>query len=254
MRMTIRLLSICGVILCTAIPLVAAANAEPGEPTTTSNATTRSTLPDPTEDSYLRRLVRRSVINVGVSFRTDQLEITDSSQGGKGTLVNERGLGPFLTVGFENAYFGESRWGYTAVFGWTQIEMDKQKFGKEIVDLGTSAKGEFFFIAPSIYYMFGAKHYEGWYVKPGFAFGLGYLRTDGDVLLTSLSGNPRYNFDTNDNPFSVSVGVYIETGYKDWFARLQIAGPVASDEDEEISGTTIGLTFGYTFHPFRNMH
>ena len=216
----------------------------------TANTATDTAIND---ESYFKKLVRRSVIHVGASFRTDQLEITNSALEGQGTLVNERGLGPFLTIGFENAYFGESRWGYTAVIGWTPIEMDKQKVGDEIIDLGTSADGEFFFIAPSIYYMFGAKHYEGWYFKPGFAFGLGYLRTDGDVLLTSLAGNPRYDFDTNDDPFTVSVGIYLETGYKDWFARLQIAGPISSDEDREIAGATIGLTFGYTFHPFRNL-
>ena len=204
----------------------------------------------PLSESWFRILIERSIIRVGVGFRSDEITVTDDALNGEGQLVNERGFQPSLSIGFENAYFGESNWGYSAVLGYTQFDMDKQKIGNDVVDLGTSAEGELFYLAPSVFYNWGSKHYDGGYFKLGGALGIGYLRTKGDVLLTDLSGNPRHSFDIKSDPISASVGLFAETGYKDWFLRLQVAGPVVEEEDREISGATVGLTFGYTFHLF----
>lgn len=205
------------------------------------------------DDGLLRSLVRRTIIGAGLTVRTDELQISSNSLDAQGTLVRERGIEPLVTIGFENSYFGESRWGYSAVFGYTQFDMDEQKTGGSNTDVGTSAEGELFFLAPSVFYMFGDQNYDGWYFKPGFALGIGYLQAEGDVLLTSLPGNPRYAFDEQSDPLSISVGAYLEAGYKDWFFRFQVAGPIVDSDDVNMQGTTVGLSLGYTFHPFRNI-
>ena len=205
---------------------------------------------DAEEQSLLERLVRNSIIKVGLGFRSDELKVIDEVSNGEGTLVSDHGIQPAIALGFENSYFGESRWGYSALLGYTRFEMDEQKIGDANVNLGTSADGELLFLAPSIFYTFGAKHYDGAYLKLGLALGIGYLSTEGDVLLTSLSGDPSYDFDISSDPLSASAGFFIEGGYHDWFIRLQAAGPVIEEDDREISGTSIGLTIGYTFHLF----
>ena len=209
-----------------------------------------SALENTTDNGWLSQLVHNSILKVGVGLRSDELKVIDDVANGEGTLISDRGLQPMLAFGFENAYFGESRWGYSALLGYTQFSMEEQKIGDDHVDLGTSADGELIFLAPSIFYTFGAQHYDGAYLKLGLAFGLGYLRTDGDILLTSISGNPRHTFDIKSEPLSASAGFFIEAGYHDWFLRLQAAGPIVEEDDREISGTSIGLSLGYTIHLF----
>lgn len=202
------------------------------------------------EQTWLKQLIHNSIIKVGIGFRSDELKVIDERSGGEGTLISDHGLQPVVALGFENAYFGESRWGYSALLGYTRFSMDEQKIGNDQIDLGTSADGELIFLAPSIFYTFGAQHYEGSYLKLGLALGLGYLRTDGDILLTNRSGSPRHSFDIKSKPLSASAGFFMEAGYRDWFLRFQAAGPIVEEDDREISGTSIGLSLGYTFHLF----
>ena len=190
----------------------------------------------------------RAYVDVGIAGKQMVLDVSDSAtQTTQGELQSEMDMGPFLSLGTAYSYFDDSNWGYNFTFSISPFSIDKQLVNEndtDPVDLGSSAKGYFFYASPVLFYHFGAKDRQGHSLKFGIGVGIGYLKAKGDIVYTRSDGQ-RHNFDISGGDFSVAV--LMEYRYRNWLLRATGAGPVVSQGGYDYQFMDIAVQMGYSF-------
>ncbi len=190
----------------------------------------------------------RAYVDIGIAGKQMVLDVSDSAtQTTQGELQTEMDIVPFLSLGTAYSYFDASNWGYNFTFSISPFSIDKQLVNEndsDPLDLGTSAKGYFFYASPVFFYHFGDKDMRGHSLKLGIGAGIGYLKAKGDIVYTRSDGQ-RHKFDISGGAFSVAV--LMEYRYRNWLLRATGAGPVLSQDGYDYQFMDITVQMGYSF-------
>lgn len=168
-------------------------------------------------------------------------------------MVDKATIWPSITLKTRERYFGDSNFGYTAEAMAWYMKLDRQKVGSNEVDLGTSARGYFAYLTPTVYYRFGDRYSmdsSGWMTTIGLGVGVGYLNVQGTMLTTGTT--PSRLEKINHVGFGASTGLFVEVMKNRWFLRLTSFGPVTKNGsiNLELNDTSIKIGRRFNFDLF----
>jgi len=168
-------------------------------------------------------------LDLGLTVQQTSLTVSDTDGNELGILTGKMGFSPFFNLGSPYHYFSESNFGYNFQYGYSSFSMDTQEVDAEDVDLGTSAKGNFFYAMPVFFYNFGTKHFskegKGHSFKMGTGIGPGYLTADGDIQLTGADdSNHQFNI-KEKHALTLAIYVLFDYRFNNWVFRARGGGP-----------------------------
>lgn len=139
------------------------------------------------------------------------------------------------------------KWGYYFETGFSNFSMKKQNVGYDERDLGTSVDGNYWYVAPVGFYLFGPvpKNKNELSVIAGVGVGVGYLSAKGDMLLTEDGSNELLQVDVKGTDLAVSV--LLEARYGAWMTRIYGGGPSLDKGESSYSIFAFSWDFGYVF-------
>ncbi|HKI62466.1 MAG TPA: hypothetical protein VKA31_09255 [Mariprofundaceae bacterium] len=163
-------------------------------------------------------------------------------------MVDKATIWPSITLKTRERYFGDSNFGYTAEAMAWYMRLNRQKVGRNEVDLGTSARGYFAYLTPSIYYRFGDRYSmesPGWMTTVGVGLGVGYLNVKGTMMTTGTTPGTLQNI--NYSGFGASTGLFIEVMKSNWFLRLSSFGPALNNGSLKLELSDTSIKIGRRF-------
>lgn len=102
--------------------------------------------------------------------------------------------------------------------------------------MGTSVNGSYFFAAPVFFYNFSdrtTRNGKGHAFKFGVGVGLGYLRANGNIILTEDHSQRLLNINVDE--FAHSINVLMDYQYGNFIIRARGGGPRVDDGPIEYS-------------------
>ena len=190
-------------------------------------------------------------LTAGISLNSVDFDVYDKgSSSPNGTLSEDFSFSPLITVGSPYRYFGGSNWGGLMEYSFSGFQLNRQILGDDpdnLVDLGTSVKGYYAFITPTVFYSFfgqEAHNEKNHALIAGLGAGLGYLKADGDIIFTE-STRERVDIDISDASLAVSVFVDYRMGN----IMTRVSGGLVTVSHGEFDYDAFGFKWelGYVF-------
>ena len=115
-------------------------------------------------DTLVESLLSAYRLTPGISLRSTDLDVYNKgSTDTNGTLSEDFSYWPFIMLSSPYKYFGESNWGGLMEYSFSGFELNQQLVNDELVDLGTSVKGYYAFVTPTMFYSFSGQRPHGKY-------------------------------------------------------------------------------------------
>jgi len=166
-------------------------------------------------------------LDLAVSISRPSLQMKSTTNDAVlGEMVDKASIWPSIALKTRERYFGDSNFGYTAEMMAWYMKMNRQKVGSKEVNLGTSARGYFAYLTPTLYYRFGDKfsmESPDWMATIGLGVGIGYLNVKGNMITTNTTPSQLQRIDRVG--FGTSTGLFIEVMKNRWFFRITNFGP-----------------------------
>jgi len=202
-------------------------------------------------DASILDLLSSYRLTAGISLNSVDFDVYDKdSSSPNGTLSEEFSFSPFVTLGSPYRYFGDSNWGGLMEYSFSRFQLNQQMIGDDrdnLVDLGTSVKGNYAFVTPTVFYSFfgqEAHNEKNHALIAGLGVGLGYLKADGDIIFTE-STQERVDIDISDASLAVSLFVDYRIGN----IMTRVSGGLVTVPQGEFDYDAFGFKweFGYVF-------
>ncbi|MDX8404283.1 MAG: hypothetical protein R8K54_07745 [Mariprofundaceae bacterium] len=199
---------------------------------------------------FMPSVTHALTLDLGVSISQPSLKIKSASNDTVlAEMVDKASIWPSVALKTKERYFGDSNFGYTAeVMAW-YMKLNQQKVGGEEVSLGTSVRGYFAYLTPTLYYRFGDKYgmeSSGWMTTIGLGVGVGYLNVKGTMITTGTNPNRLERVD--DVGFGASTGLFVEIMKNKWFLRLTNFGPILNSGSLNLELRDNSIKFGRRFN------
>jgi len=194
-------------------------------------AITNSEEPNPTHSNHWYTGI---ILDLGVTFSQVRLIVEKYENGSivsDGKLKSETDYSPFINIGSPYRYFGKTKFGYNIQLTYSSFNVDKQEIGNdELKDHGTSANGYFIYGMPVFFYNVGDKYLnngKGKSIKFGVGVGLGYLVTDGDIILENTKDGSQedHSFDYRTDLVDIAAYVLTDIRINKLIVRIRGGGP-----------------------------
>lgn len=183
----------------------------------------------------------------GISIKELSFDVYEKgSTDSLGTLTE--GLYPtlFIHAGSPYRYFTKNtNWGYYFEYGLSLFEISEQEVGLNEVNMDTSVQGGYFYLTPTLIYNIGQK--AGWphtFIL-GLGVGVGYLKAEGDIILTETSSKERHEIDIDD--FGYAVSILGDIKIDRYLIRLRASSPEVDKGDYTYNITEVSIDFGYVW-------
>lgn len=198
-------------------------------------------------------------ISYGLSFDflvTDVGDFFDVEEGENyevlGSLYEEK-YRFALYINHPYNYFADSNAGYYFNYSYRSIDIDKQDITPNggsftVADLGTAVSGYNIYAYASLFYNFGDKRivsHNNSFFKAGVGIGAGYLKADGDIILTEVPGQPRLNFDIAD--IGMVYQLFAEYRHGPWIFRAEAVGTEVKHDGKYFVHAMVPIQLGYSF-------
>jgi len=188
-------------------------------------------------------------LDLAVSLSQPSLQVKSTSNNAVlGTLVEKTALWPSVGLKTKERYFGDSKFGYTAEMMAWYMRLDRQKVGSQEINMGTSARGYFAYLTPTLYYRFGDRYSmesPNWMASIGIGVGVGYLNVKGSIITTGLA--PQTREAININGIGLSSGVFFEVLKNRWFFRFTSYGPSLNTGSHNLELRDNAIKIGRSF-------
>jgi hypothetical protein len=199
-------------------------------------------------DTLVESLLSAYRLTPGVSLRSTDFDVYNKgSTDPNGTLSEDFSYWPFIVLGSPYKYFGESNWGGLMEYSFSGFELNQQLVNDELVDLGTSVKGYYAFITPTVFYSFSGQRPHGKYDQTlitGLGVGLGYLNASGDIIFTETT---QQRADIDVSGVALAVSLFLDYRFGSYVTR--ISGGLTSHAEGAYEYDAFGFawSFGYIF-------
>jgi hypothetical protein len=199
-------------------------------------------------DTFVESLLSSYRLTSGITLRSTDFDVYNKgSSSTNGTLSEDFSYWPFITLASPYKYFGESNWGGLMEYSISFFELDQQLVNDELADLGTSVKGYYAFVTPTVFYSFTGQEPHGKYdqtVIAGLGVGLGYLNASGDIIFTE-STQQRVDLDVSGAALAVSL--FVDYRFGSFVTRISggLTSHTAGAYDYDAFG--FSWSFGYIF-------
>jgi hypothetical protein len=197
-------------------------------------------------DSIAGDLLSAYRITAGISVNSIDFDVSsEGSTSPKGTLSEDFSYSPVLILGSPYKYFGESNWGGLMEYSFSTFQLNQQLVNDELVDLGTSVKGYYAFVTPTLFYSFfgqGSPDKHDQTLITGLGAGLGYIKATGDIIFTETT-QELHTIDVNGAALAVSLFVDYRIG--NFVTR--ISGGLTSYTKDKHDYDAIGFTWDFAY-------
>ena len=188
-------------------------------------------------------------LTVGVSVKELTLNYYRNSSDSDPAGVMTNGMDfTYLLRAFSPYQVSENgKWGYFFETGFSSFNMDLQNVGNNEKDLGTSVKGNYFYITPIGFYLFGPipKNKNELSVIIGAGVGVGYLNAKGDMILTEDKSYEKINI--NKSGVDIAVSLLMEARYNHFGIRIYGGGPILNYSNSSLSAVEFAFDIGYIY-------
>lgn len=160
-----------------------------------------------------------------------------------------------VTIGLNLPYHyaGNSNFGYYFNYKFNRFNIDTQdttitSSDVHEMDLGTSVTGYNIYATVSGFYNFGDKIIENdddSSFKIGLGIGVGYLKADGDIILTELATQPKIDIGISD--FGFNYGIFFDYRYGPWVFRIDTFGTSVKQGEYYFEDISQSFQIGYSF-------
>lgn len=192
---------------------------------------------------------------IGFTAKSTDLDVQDPNNPFNvyGILTQAKNYySPLLAFYSPDRYLNpDSNWGWFVELGWKKYYLNYQSDPSnpklDPVDLGTSAKGNFFHITPVLFYNWGDRYIGeegGQSFKFGIGLGFGYLSAKGTIKYTETDG---LDHAFNVSGFGMSINVMMDYRYNNWYVRAMGGGPAITRGGVEYEIFDFSMDFGYIF-------
>jgi len=143
-------------------------------------------------------------------------------------------------------YFKDRPDGYMWSYNFRNFDFNRQTTGgqDQAENLGTSVDGYNVNAFWTYFYNYGDKYIineRSQSFKIGVGAGIGYLKADGNIVLTEVGGMPVSNIGVND--FGYVISVYFNYRYGPWSIRMDLYDTFVGDYSYGVGP----IVFGYSF-------
>lgn len=185
-------------------------------------------------------------IDVGFMSVTQFLTIKDADSRDKlGVMRSELQYYPYISARFAESETSLDGVGYFYGFDVGYFDISTQEVNDETIDLGTSVKGTYAHLTPTVYYDFFHREPKSSLVV-GIGLGIGYLEADGDAILTRTSTKDHVSINISD--VHLSIGVYTEYVKNGWVFKAYGYGPDIRNGSYNYLMTDVRVIFGKRFY------
>ncbi len=199
-------------------------------------------------DTLVEDLLSAYRLTPGITLRSTDFDVYNKgSSDTNGTLSEDFSYWPFIMLSSPYKYYGESNWGGLMEYSFSFFELNQQLVNDELVDLGTSVKGYYAFVTPTLFYSFTGQKPHGKYDQTaiaGLGIGLGYLNAGGDIVFTE-STQQRVDLDVSG--MALAVSLFVDYRFGSFVTR--ISGGLTSHTEDVYDYDAFGFSFsfGYIF-------
>lgn len=199
-------------------------------------------------DTLVESLLSSYRLTPGITVRSIDFDVYNKgSSDANGTLSEGFSYWPVIMLGSPYKYFGESNWGGLMEYSFSGFELNQQLVNDELVDLGTSVKGYYAFVTPTVFYSFTGQMPHGKYdqtVITGLGVGLGYLNGSGDIIFTETT---QQRIDIDVSGAALAVSLFVDYRFGNFVTR--ISGGLTSHTEGAYDYDALGFawSFGYIF-------
>jgi hypothetical protein len=197
-------------------------------------------------DTLVESLLSAYRLTPGISLRSTDLDVYNKdSSDTNGTLSEDFSYLPFIVLGSPYKYFGESNWGTLMEYSISVFELNQQLVNDELVDLGTSVKGYYAFVTPTVFYSFTGQKPHGKYDQTlitGLGIGLGYLNASGDIIFTETT---QQRFDIDVSGAALAVSLFVDYRFGNFVTR--ISGGLTSHTKGAYDYDAFGFSWGFGY-------
>lgn len=190
--------------------------------------------------TYLKR--------AGITFSLIDFDVYNKgSTNTNGTLSEDFSLSPFVTLASPYTFIGNSNWGWFIEYSLSSFQLNQQLIDIDLVDLGTSVKGYYAFVTPTLFYSFSGRHTgseHGNTIIVGLGAGVGYLNATGDIIFTETT-QQRIDFDVSG--MAEAVLLYVDYRRGNFVTRLNTGLTGLTEGNLDYDATSFSLSFGYNF-------
>lgn len=199
-------------------------------------------------DSIVEDFLSSYRLTAGVSINAIDFDVeNEDNSNPNGTLSEEVSYSPYIILASPYKYFGESTFGGVMEYSFSTFQLSKQLINDELIDLGTSVKGFYAFVTPTVFYSFLGQNTSDKYDQSliaGMGLGLGYLKATGDIIFTETT-QERHEIDVNGLALAVSAFVDYRIGN---FTTRMSAGLTSHTKDNlDYDAFGFSWDFGYIF-------
>jgi len=166
-----------------------------------------------------------------------------------GSMTEGMYLTYLLRAGSPYVLSDNKKWGYYFETGFSDFAMSRQNTGNKEKDLGTSVNGNFWYMTPVGFYLFGPvpDNKNELSIIAGAGLGIGYMSAKGEMILTEDGSNELHKVDIKG--FDLAVNILLEARYGKWVSRIYGGGPYLDTGASTYSVFDFSWDFGYT-HTF----
>ena len=199
-------------------------------------------------DTLVESLLSSYRLIPGITLRSTDFDVYNKgSTDPNGTLSEDFSYWPFIMLGSPYKYFGESNWGGLMEYSFSGFELNQQLVNDELVDLGTSVKGYYAFVTPTVFYSFSGQRPHGKYdqtVITGLGVGLGYLKADGDIIFTETT---QQRADIDISGAALAISLFLDYRFGSYVTRISGGYTSHAEGAYEYDAFGFSWSFGYIF-------
>jgi len=199
-------------------------------------------------DTLVESLLSAYRLIPGITLRSTDFDVYNKgSTDPNGTLSEDFSYWPFIMLGSPYKYFGESNWGGLMEYSFSGFELNQQLVNDELVDLGTSVKGYYAFVTPTVFYSFSGQRPHGKYdqtVITGLGVGLGYLKADGDIIFTETT---QQRADIDISGAALAISLFLDYRFGSYVTRISGGYTSHAEGAYEYDAFGFSWSFGYIF-------
>ena len=199
-------------------------------------------------ESFVTSLLASYRLIPGITMKSTDFDVYNKdSSNTNGTLSEDISYSPFILLGSPYRFFGESNWGGLMEYSFSRFELNQQLVNDELVDLGTSVKGYYAYVTPTLFYSFTGQKPSGKYDQTfiaGLGVGAGYLNGSGDIIFTETT-QQRHEIDISGPALAVSL--FVEYRFSHFVTRISGRGTTFTHGDYDYDAFGFLWSFGYIF-------
>ena len=199
-------------------------------------------------DSIVGDLLSSYRITAGISVNSIDFDVYN--EGGispNGTLSEEFSYSPIIILGSPYKFIDESNWGGLMEYSFSTFQLNQQLVNDEFVDLGTSVKGYYVFVTPTVFYSFLERNPRNKYdqtLLTGIGVGLGYLKATGDIIFTETT-QERHEIDVNG--VALAISMFMDYRIGNFVTRISGGLTSHTNDNLDYDAFRFAWNFGYVF-------